>query len=148
MIIRITLLTLLLSLWPSAMAQWHSHSWDSMGTRATLEFWLQSDQGEVVIEAVQQEFQRIEQQLSPWIPESELASFNRLPANHHFAASNEFRFLLERSGYYSSLSNGAFDITFAGAGHLYDYRAARAPDDDTLQRAVIGMQHILLHEDG
>lgn len=148
MIMRSSLLILLLCLWLPAQAQWHSDSWDSMGTRATLEFWHQGNHGEDITEAVRQEFNRIEQQLSPWIEDSELARFNQLPVGQKFSPSDEFRFLLERSSLYSTTSNGAFDITFAGAGRLYNYRTAVAPDDAALQQAVIGMQHIQLHEDG
>ena len=142
------LLALLLCLSRPVTAQWLSESWDSMGTRATLEFWHSGDQGDAIIQAVQQEYLRIEQQLSPWISDSELARFNRMSANQTVPGSDEFYFLLERSRYYYSLSDGAFDITFAGAGHLYNYRAAQAPDNAALQKAVIGMQHIHLQENG
>ncbi|MCC1496681.1 FAD:protein FMN transferase [Alcanivorax sp. 1008] len=148
MIMRSPLLILLLCLWLPAQAQWHSDSWDSMGTRATLEFWHQGDHGKDITEAIRQEFNRIENQLSPWIADSELARFNRLAVDQKFSPSDEFRFLLERSSLYSTTSNGAFDITFAGAGQLYNYRTAEAPDDAALQQTVIGMQHIHWHEDG
>lgn len=148
MMLRSILLALLLCLSLPAAAQWHSDSWDSMGTRATLEFWHEGDQGTAIIDAIKQEFERIEQQLSPWIADSELVRFNRLPANQSVVASDEFCFLLQRSAHYHSISDGAFDITFAGAGRLYNYRSGQAPDDDALRQTVIGMQHILLHEDG
>src|SRR5690554_7330506 len=78
---RAALLVLLLCLTLPSQAQWHSDSWDSMGTRAALEFWHQGEQSDAIISAIQAEFNRIEQRFSPWIENSELASFNRLPAN-------------------------------------------------------------------
>lgn len=145
---RAALLVLLLCLTLPSQAQWHSDSWDSMGTRAALEFWHQGEQSDAIISAIQAEFNRIEQRFSPWIENSELASFNRLPANQSMSPSDEFKFLLARSRHYSRLSDGAFDITFAGAGQLYDYRTAQAPDERALKKAVIGMQHIKIHSDG
>jgi thiamine biosynthesis lipoprotein len=149
--LRNPLLALLLCLPLPVQAQWHSDSWDSMGTRATLEFWQQSgqsNQSEKIIAAIHTEFNRIEQRFSPWIESSELSSFNRLPADQHMSASDELQFLLARAQHYSNISGGAFDITFAGAGQLYDYRAAQAPNDAELGKTVIGMQHIKLKSTG
>jgi len=132
-VIRIFIL-LLLPLSLPLQAEWHSAAWDSMGTRATLEFWHSGNQNEAIIDSVKQEFDRLQQLLSPWIEDSELARFNALDAN-------------KRSAYYAEISDGAFDITFAGAGHLYDYRAGIAPDDAHLQQARIGMQYLRISDE-
>jgi thiamine biosynthesis lipoprotein len=44
------------------------------------------------------------------------------------------------------LSGGVFDITFASAGNLYDYRAGVAPDEAALAavRPLIDWRHVLL----
>ncbi len=133
---------LLLSLSLPLQAEWRSATWDSMGTRATLEFWHSGGNSDVIVASVRQEFDRLQHLLSPWIEQSELARFNALDADIAMTVSREFHFLLERSAYYTDISNGAFDITFAGAGHLYDYRAGVAPDDARLQQARIGMRHL------
>jgi thiamine biosynthesis lipoprotein len=54
--------------------------------------------------------------------------------------------LIERSLHFSRLSDGAFDITYAAVGHLYDYRHGIAPDAAALQRAkaAVGWQHLVL----
>jgi thiamine biosynthesis lipoprotein len=54
--------------------------------------------------------------------------------------------LIERSLHFSRLSDGAFDITYAAVGHLYDYRNGVAPDAAALERArrQVGWQHLLL----
>jgi len=56
--------------------------------------------------------------------------------------------LLSRSLHFSRLSDGAFDITFASAGQLYDYRERIRPDEQALARAraAIGYQNLLLDE--
>lgn len=144
--IRIFIL-LLLPLCLPLRAEWHSAAWDSMGTRATLEFWHPGSESEAIVDSVRQEFDRLQRQLSPWIDESELARFNALDANTGMMVSHEFHQLLQRSAYYAEISSGAFDITFAGAGHLYDYRAGIAPDDARLQQARIGMHYLRIADD-
>jgi len=56
-----------------------------------------------------------------------------------------FRLLLEADGY-SRLSGGAFDITYAAVGQLYDYRAGTGPSKAELQAAsaAVGWQHLQL----
>mgnify|MGYP006146092381 FL=1 len=135
-------LLLLLPLSLPLQAEWRSAVWDSMGTRATLEFWHNGIDSEAVVISVQQEFDRLQQLLSPWIADSELARFNALDADTDMIISTEFHRLLTRSAYYADISRGAFDITFAGAGHLYDYRAGIAPDQNDLAQTRIGMQYL------
>lgn len=139
--IRIAALLLLLLSLP-LQAEWRSASWDSMGTRATLEFWHPGSNSDAIIVSIRQEFDRLQQLLSPWIEDSELARFNALDSNTEMTVSREFHQLLQRSVYYAGISSGAFDITFAGAGHLYDYRAGVAPDDARLSEARIGMHYL------
>jgi thiamine biosynthesis lipoprotein len=47
---------------------------------------------------------------------------------------------------FSRLSGGAFDITYASAGHLYDYREGIKPGEAQLAqaRSAIGYQHVVL----
>ena len=138
---------LLLPLCLPLQAEWHSSTWDSMGTRATLEFWYVGSDSEAIVDSVKLEFDRLQRQLSPWIEQSELARFNALDADTSMVISGEFHQLLQRSAYYAGISDGAFDITFAGAGHLYDYRAGVAPDDTRLQQAKVGMQYLRIGND-
>lgn len=130
---------LVLLLGSVAHADWQRSQWDVMGTRATLEFWrdapVPSHAGiDPVEQSIRDEFSRINQLLSPWIAGSELAQVNAGAAQQSVTISDEFMQLLERSKYYYRLTNGAFDISFAGAGALYDYRAAHQPDDAELDK--------------
>jgi thiamine biosynthesis lipoprotein len=145
-VIRIFIL-LFLPLSLPLQAEWRSAVWDSMGTRATLEFWHPGSESEAIIASVKQEFVRLQGLLSPWIEDSELARFNALDAGITMNISSEFHQLLRRSAYYAEISGGAFDITFAGAGHLYDYRAGIAPDDVRLQQTRIGMHYLRIAND-
>ena len=134
------LLGLLLS--APLQADWHRAEWDSMGTRASVEFFHAGHGADAIVTALQEEFQRLESLLSPWISDSELARFNTLDANERLTISPELETLLRRSRHYWEASAGAFDVTFAGAGHLYDYRAGVAPDAETLSATVINMSLI------
>lgn len=129
-------LLLLPCLLPSpARAEWQQHQWDVMGTRASVTLWSEQSAAPLFA-ALEAEMSRLNQLLSPWIADSELARLNRSAATAPQTVSGEFYALLERSHHYYQLTQGAFDISFASAGHLYDYREGKAPDDDTLKRAT------------
>jgi len=135
-------------------ANWTGSQWDVMGTRATLEFWCKPQDNRqtpcaAVTHDIRAEFERINALLSPWLPDSELAQVNDQAARHPVPISAEFMQLLQRSAYYFSLTNGAFDITFASAGALYDYRSGIAPDAAQLAAAqqLIGFRQLVLTND-
>lgn len=134
-----------------AYSEWVSTQWDVMGTRATLEFWRDTpptgaSSEDPLVRAVQAEFQRLNDLLSPWQESSELARVNAQAAQQPVTISAEFMQLLKRSEHYFRLTDGAFDISFASAGVLYDYRAGKAPDGAQLAeaRALIGFRYIRL----
>jgi thiamine biosynthesis lipoprotein len=118
-----------------------------MGTAITVELWCEERaHGEAAIDAVMAEMHRIDRAMSPFKPDSELSRINREAAQHGVALSDEMFTLLSRALQFSRLSRGAFDITYASVGHLYDYRAGIAPSDAQVARAreAVGWQHLLL----
>ncbi|MZR63558.1 FAD:protein FMN transferase [Alcanivorax sp. DP30] len=129
-------LVLLPCLLPSpARAEWQQHQWEVMGTRASVTLWSEQD-ASPLFAALEAEMSRLNQRLSPWIDDSELATLNRKASKTPQTVSAELYALLEKSRHYFQITEGAFDISFASAGHLYDYREGKAPDDDTLKRAT------------
>jgi len=115
---------------PRARAEWFSRQAAIMGTRVGVELWHdQAGPARAAMDAVLAEFRRLDQALSPFIEESELARVNREAASHPVAVSAELFGLLEQSRHFSELTHGAFDITFASVGYLYDYRQGRRPTD-------------------
>lgn len=126
----------LLFLFPllSHSAEWKQAAWDVMGTRAQVEYLGVDDHDPVP--ALKAELERINRLLSPWVEDSELARVNREAADAPVTISSEFFQLLEEAARFHELSDGAFDITFASAGHLYDYRKGKAPDAATLEEAT------------
>lgn len=119
----------------SALAQWQQHQWDVMGTRASVTLWSEQDAAPLFA-ALEKEMSRLNMLLSPWVEDSELAKVNRLAASEPQTISAEFYALLEKSRDYYQLTGGAFDISFASAGHLYDYREGTSPDEEALQKAT------------
>ena len=90
------------------------------------------------------EMHRIDRLMSPHKPTSELSRINREAAAQAVPLSAEMLQLLQRALAFSRLTHGAFDISYAAAGHLYDYRAGTAPDSAALRaaQAAIGWQHL------
>jgi thiamine biosynthesis lipoprotein len=73
--------------------------------------------------------------MSPYKETSELSRVNRDAAREPVRVGDELFELLARALEFSRLSAGAFDITYAAAGHLYDYRRGIRPTDSELARA-------------
>ncbi|HJW10316.1 MAG TPA: FAD:protein FMN transferase [Albitalea sp.] len=118
-----------------------------MGTAIRVELWSENRAaGEAAIAAVMAEMHRIDRAMSPFKPESELSRINRDAAAGPVPLSDEMLQLIERAIEFSRLSDGAFDITYASAGHLYDYRQGIRPSDDALAQAcaAIGYRHLVL----
>jgi thiamine biosynthesis lipoprotein len=126
----------LLVLAPSLAADWHSQQQDIMGTRISINFWLEDgDKAKAAMEAALAEMRRVDEEYSPFKGSSQLSRLNRLAplasAEQPLAISPELNLLLDRSLHYGRLTQGAFDITFASLGRYYDYRKGKAPDAAT-----------------
>lgn len=110
-------------------SDWLHDKQDIMGTEVAVTVWHDDAKtGEAAIAAVMTEMRRIDTTYSPYIDTSELARLNATAAKQAVALSLEFSLLVERALYYSDLSGGAFDITFASLGWFYDYRGKKKPD--------------------
>lgn len=132
---------------PLAHAQWLTGEEAIMGTAIRVELWAQDmAAGEAAIAAVMAEMHRIDRQMSPYKPESELSRINREAADHPVPISQEMFDILSRSIEFSKLSGGAFDITFSSVGYMYDYRRHIKPTDKEIEQALPGIdyRHILL----
>jgi len=121
----------------SAHAEWFSEQREIMGTLIAVELWSEdSTQAKAAIDAVMAEMERIDRTMSPWIESSDLSRINRDAGSEPVPLSDEMYTLIETSLRYSKLSDGAFDISFASVGYLYDYRKHVEPDDGALQQHI------------
>jgi thiamine biosynthesis lipoprotein len=107
-----------------------------MGTAIKVELWCEDhERGQAAVDAVMAEMHRIDGAMSPHKPDSELSRINLLAHREPVPLSNEMFLLLVQAQRFAHLSQGAFDITYASVGALYDYRTGVAPDEPELARA-------------
>jgi len=131
----------------AASGDWFCREEAIMGSSIKVELWANGRAaGDAAIDAVMAEMHRIDQAMSPFKPDSELSRINRDAATSAVPISDEMFMLLARSIEFSDLSGGAFDITYAAVGHLYDYREGVRPTDDQIAEArrAVGYRHLIL----
>lgn len=132
-------------------AEWVERVEDGiMGTRITVELWAQTrDQGDAAIDAVLAEMRRVDREMSTYKPDSEVSRVNAEAARHPVRISRELFDLLMQAQEYSRLTDGAFDITYASVGYLYDFRKHVKPDNEQIEAALPGIdyRHVLLDGD-
>ncbi len=120
----------------ASRARWFSRDEAIMGTAIHVELWCDdAAHAEPAIDAVMQEMRRIDASMSPYRADSELSRVNRDAARAPVRIGDELFALLERAVEFSRLSDGAFDITYAAVGHLYDYRRGVKPGEAELAQA-------------
>jgi FAD:protein FMN transferase len=133
---------------PAPGGRWFSRDEAIMGTAVHVELWSDDRLAATdAIEAVMHEMHRIDALMSPFKESSELSRINRDAAREPVEVSDELFDLLVRSIEFSELSAGAFDITYASAGHLYDYRRKIRPTDAQLAAAREAIGYRLLQLD-
>lgn len=129
----------------AAPGNWYRREEAIMGTSVSVELWAaDGETAQSAMAAVIEEMHRIDRAMSPFKPDSELSRINRDAAAVAVPVSAEMAALIERAIDFSKLSAGAFDITYASAGALYDYREGIAPTDEALAQgcAAIGWRHL------
>ncbi|MCF6281560.1 MAG: FAD:protein FMN transferase [Candidatus Polarisedimenticolaceae bacterium] len=145
-VVRYIIVLLLLTNMPQANAAWVEKTAAVMGTHISVELWHPNEeQAEQLAQDVIDEMWRIDLLMSPFREESELSRINRLASQSPVSISQEMYQLLQKAVYFSRLSQGAFDITFASIGQLYDYRAAIHPEQAKIESllSTIDFNHLL-----
>ncbi len=139
---------LLCLLWSAlAQADWFSEEIAIMGTNVRVELWSEDRrQADEAIARVIAEMHRIDHLMSTYKPESEISLINRRAADEIVPVGAELLGLIQKGIEISELSDGAFDITYASAGQLYDFRAGIRPDADEMEEVlpIIGYRYLEL----
>jgi FAD:protein FMN transferase len=129
-------------------AEWVSRTVDGiMGTRIFVELWSDDRAaGEQAIDAVMAEMRHIDDTMSTFKPTSEVSKVNDLAATEPVVITPELFHLLQTALEYSRITHGAFDITYASVGHLYDFHTHTRPTEEQIKAALpaVGYQHLLL----
>lgn len=89
-------------------------------------------------EAAFAEIERIEARISSWRESSETSALNRSAGSGPMEVSEELFELIRRALSVGKLTGGAFDVTFLGAGRLWDLKSRHPtlPDPDELAAAI------------
>jgi thiamine biosynthesis lipoprotein len=131
-----------------AQAEWVKRVTDGiMGTRITVELWADDrDKAEHAIDALLDEMRHIDDTMSTYKPTSEVSRVNAKAAEGPMRISKELFDLLVTAQQYSQITEGAFDITYASVGYMYDFRKRVHPDDAQIAKALpaVNYRHVLL----
>lgn len=128
-------------------AGWIEREEAIMGTAIRVELWAEERRaGEAAAAAVMAEMHRIDRLMSPHKPDSELSRVNREAGRRAVPIGEEMAGLLSRALRFSALTEGAFDISYAAVGRLYDYRNRVRPTAAALDaaRAAVGWRMLEL----
>jgi thiamine biosynthesis lipoprotein len=142
------MLTLLACLALPAHAEWVRRVTDGiMGTRITVELWADDkEKANQAIDAVLQEMRHIDDSMSTYKPTSEVSLVNAKAADGPMPITKELFDLLTTAEEYSVITDGAFDITYASVGYMYDFRKHIRPDESQISKALpaVNYRHVLL----
>ena len=133
----LTCLALVGALPRAAHAEWHKRTDAIMGTRIYVELWdTDATHGEASIDAVMAEMRRIDELMSHYKPESQLSSINQHATDAPVVVDKELFDLIKLSTHYSEITAGAFDITYASVGYLYNYPDHIRPTEAQIKAAL------------
>ena len=147
---RAFFLLLLTTLLPGpAHAAWLQRTEAIMGTRIYVELWADDPaKGNDAIDAVMADMRRIDELMSHYKPDSQLSHINQHANEEPVQVDKELFDLIKLSTYYSQITEGAFDITYASVGYLYDYPKHIHPTEAQIKNALPGVnwRNMLLDE--
>lgn len=130
-----------------ASAEWHQVAWNGMGTRISMELWVEdAKKVEGLVAGVRQQFDSLELLMSRHLPEAELYTLNLAAPSRSVKVTPLLFEVIQKALAFSELSQGAFDITVAAVGRDYDFRNKVQPDEALIRAHLpgVGYQHILL----
>src|ERR1700732_2106300 len=132
-----------------ARTGWMERTEAIMGTRCYVQLWADDPaKGNEAIDAVMAELRRIDNLMSHYKPESQLSQINARANQEPVRVDKELFDLIRLSTYYSQITEGAFDITYASVGYLYDYPHHIHPSEEQIRQALpaVNWRNMLLDE--
>ena len=145
----LSVFSLLGALPQAAHAEWLKRTEAIMGTRIYVELWdTDPTHGNAAIDAVMAEMHRIDDLMSHYKPDSQLSQINARAAREPVQVDPELFDLIKLSTHYSEITAGAFDITYASVGYLYDYRRHVKPTEAQIKAALpaVNWRNMLLDQ--
>lgn len=97
------------------------------------------------------EMVRIENLISDWKPTSQVSQINQNAGIQPVKVDQEVIDLTKRALYFSKITEGAFDISFAAMDRIWKFDGSmeEIPTSSAIQKAIekIGYQHIIINEE-
>ena len=131
-----------------AAADWYADSRPMLGTEVSVRLWHEDPgKGRALVAAVFDEVDRIDRLMSTYKDDSRISEINREAASRPVVAGDELFRLIQRSLDISTLTRGAFDITYDSVGQHYDFHARRRPDAATVESSLDLIDYRLVNLD-
>jgi thiamine biosynthesis lipoprotein len=109
-----------------------------------------STEGKIFADMSVKELKRIEQLISEWIPTSDISLVNQQAGKQPVKVHAEVFELLQRSVRFSKLTDGAFDVTWAGMDRIWKFDGSmkEMPSEERIRNSVqnVGYQNLILNE--
>lgn len=127
---------------PTESHRWVSTEWNGMGTRFSIEI-FSSKKYDVnkLMTSAKREAVRIEQMMSSYSESSEVSLINKTGYLEPVTVSKELLMVLKKAHYYSEVTQGAFDVTYASVGYLYDLRNEIVPSQSEIDSSIKGINY-------
>ena len=123
-------------------AEWYEREEAIMGTRVAVQLWATDPElAGRAIDAVMADMRRTDELMSTYKPDSQLSQVNAHAYERPVQVDADIIDVVEKSLEYSRLSDGAFDITYASVGYMYDFRAHQKPTDAQIAAALPGVDY-------
>lgn len=132
------------------LGEWEAEEMAIMGTTVRVEVWHPDAQiRRQGINQALQTMERVNRLMSPYIEESQLSKINQFAYEKPVPVSPELFEVIRKSVDVSALTKGAFDITYASVGHLYNYQKQIKPGGDKIRQAkvLIDYRNIVMDEE-
>ncbi len=134
---RLLLVLVLLVAATPVRAEWYTREEAIMGTRVEVQVWATDPALALrAIDSVMADMHRTDELMSTYKPESQLSQVNAHAFERPVQVDADIIDVVEKALEYSRLSDGAFDITYASVGYLYDYRRHVHPTDAQIAAAL------------
>ncbi len=119
-----------------------------LGTAVTITLLTHSENSEELLKEAFYAIEKVQKELSIYDPDSEVSRLNRTAASGKQRTAYDLFYLIRKSVEVSEMTDGAFDITFASAGKLWDFSNDEfvPPDDKTVKQTLrfISFRNLLL----
>ena len=131
----------------TAPAGWHEREEAIMGTRVAVQAWADPSTARAAIDAVMADMRRTDELMSTYKPWSQLSQVNAHAFEHPVQVDPDIIDVVSTAIEYSRLGGGAFDITYASVGYLYDYRRQLHPTEAQIEANLASVDYRALQVD-